>query len=154
MGAMAYDIVPLGPASTIESLGAPGYTIEPAILDLVDNSIDAGAGMIDLDFHRNDPASDISVADDDKRMVEAELQTAMAIAGRGSRTSRSAAELRRFGMRLKTASFSQAWRLSVRKRLAKNKQSSAWAWDVECVVNSSEWQLLHEADEAGEKILA
>ena len=151
---MAYAIVPPDPASTIESLRALGYTLESAIPDLVNNSIDAGAGTIDLDFHRNDPASYMSVADDGNGMVETELQTAMAIAARGPCTSRSSAELGRFGMRLKTASFSQASRLSVWKRSAKNKQPSVRVWDLECVVNSSEWQLLDEANEAGEKILA
>jgi hypothetical protein len=142
MGATAYDIVPPDPAGTIESLSALGYTLESAISDLVDNSIDAGAGTIDLDVHWNGPASYVSVADDGKGMTEAELQTAMAMAARGPRTSRSAAELGHFGMGLKTASFSQASRLSVWTRSTKNKQPSVRVWDLERVVNSSEWQLL------------
>jgi hypothetical protein len=141
MGAVAYDIVPPDLASTIEPLSALSYTLESAIPDLVDSSIDAGAGTIDLDFHRNDPASYISVADDSKGMVEAELQTAMAIAARGPRTSRSAAELGRFGMGLKPASSSQATGLSVWTRSAENKQSSIRAWHLERVVNFSDWQL-------------
>jgi Histidine kinase-, DNA gyrase B-, and HSP90-like ATPase len=139
---MAYDIVPPDPASMIESLSALGYTIESAIPDLVNDSIDAGAGTIDLAFHRNDPASYISVADDGKGMTKAELQTAMAMAARGPCTSWSGAELGRFGMGLKTVSFSQTSRLSVWKRSAKNKQPSVRVWDQERVVNSSEWQLL------------
>ena len=101
-------------------------------------------------------ASYITVADDGKGMTEAELQTAMAIAAREPRTSRSAAELGRFGIGFETASFSQTSRLSVRTRSAKNKQPSVWVWvwELERVVDSSEWQLLHEADEAGERILA
>ena len=96
MGATAYDIVPPDPAGTIESLSALGYTLESVISDLVDNSIDAGAGTIDLDVHWNGPASYVSVADDGKGMTEAELQTAMAMAARDPRTSRSAAELGAF----------------------------------------------------------
>jgi hypothetical protein len=141
MGAVAYDIVPPDFASTIESLSALGYTLESAILDLVDNSIDAGAGTIDLDFHRKDPASYIGVADDGKGKVEAELQTTMAIAAWGLRTSRSAAELGRFGMGLNPASFSEASGLSVWTRSAKNKQSSVRVWELERVVNFSGWQL-------------
>jgi hypothetical protein len=148
---MAYDIFPPDPASTIESLSALGYTLESAIPDLVNNSIDAGAGTIDLDFHRNDPASYISVAaDDGNGMTEAELQTAMAIAARGPRTSRSAAELGRFAMGLRTMSFSQTSRLSVWTRSAKNKQSSVRVWDLERVVNSSQWQLLQSRRGRGE----
>ena len=152
MGAIAYDIGPPDPASTIESLSALGYTLVSASSDLVDNSIDAGARMIDLDFHRNDPALYISVADDCKGMTEAELQTAMAIAAWGPRTSGSAAQRGRFGMGLRTASFSQTTRLSVWTRSAKNKQPSVrvWVWDLERVVNSSEWQLLQSRRGQGE----
>src|SRR5690349_16023550 len=107
-GVMAYDVVPPDPAGTIESLGALGYTLESAIADLVDNSIDAGAGRVDINFHWSGSDSYITVVDDGRGMTEAELQTAMAIAARGPRSSRSAAELGRFGMGLKTASFSQA----------------------------------------------
>jgi Histidine kinase-, DNA gyrase B-, and HSP90-like ATPase len=88
MGATAYDIVPPDPAGRVESLSALGYTLESAISDLVDNSIDAGAGTIDLDVHWNGPAPYVSVADDGKGMTEAELQTAMAMAARGPRISR------------------------------------------------------------------
>jgi hypothetical protein len=150
---MAYDLVPPDPAGTIESLGALGYTLESAVADLVDNSIDAGAGTVDINFHWNGPDSYIAVTDDGHGMTEAELQTAMTIAARGPRTVRSAAELGRFGMGLKTASFSQASRLSVWTRLAKDTPPSVRVWDLENVVGSGEWQLLHEADEAGEKIL-
>lgn len=129
MGATAYDIVPPDPAGTIESLSALGCTLESAISDLVDNSIDAGAGTVDLDVHWNGPASYVSVADDGKGMTEAELQIAMAMAAGGPRTSRSAAELGHFGMGLKTASFLQASRLSVWTRLTKNKQPSVRVWD-------------------------
>lgn len=151
---MAYDLVPPDPAGTIESLGALGYTLESAIADLVDNSIDAGADTVDISFHWNGLASYIMVADDGHGMTEEELQTAMAIAARGPRTSRRAAELGRFGVGLKTASFSHASRLSVWTRSAKNKQPSVRVWDLEQVVESGEWRLLHEADEDGEKILA
>jgi hypothetical protein len=152
MVAIAYDIVPPDPTGTIESLSALGYILESAIADLVDNTIDADVGTVDIDFHWNGPASYISVADDGKGITETELQTAIAIAERGPCLSRSAAELGRFGMGLKTASFSQASRLLVWTRSAKNKQPSVRAWDIGRVVDSSEWQLLRQADEAGVKV--
>lgn len=151
---MAYDIVPPDPAGTIQSLGSLGYTLESAIADLVDNSIDAGAGGVDINFHWNGPNSYITVVDDGRGMTQAELQTAMAVAARGPRSSRSSAELGRFGMGLKTASFSQASRLSVWTRPANSKQPSVRVWDLDHVIRAGEWQLLHEPDDAGEKILA
>ena len=151
---MVYDVVPPDPAGTIESLGALGYTLEAAIADLVDNSIDAGAGKVDISFFWDGPASHITVVDNGHGMTEAELQVAMAIAARGPRTSRPVDQLGRFGMGLKTASFSQASRLSVWTRSARNELPSVRVWDLEHVVDTGEWQLLHEADETGEKILA
>ena len=56
-------------------------------------------------------------------------------------------------MGLKTASFSQASRLSVWTRSAKNKRPNILVWDLERIVDSSEWQLLRQADEAGARIL-
>lgn len=60
---MAYDLVPPDPAGTIESLGALGYTLEAAIADLVDNSIDANATEVDVNFHWDGPNSYIAVSD-------------------------------------------------------------------------------------------
>jgi hypothetical protein len=151
MVAMAYEIAPPNPAGTIEPLSALGYTLESAIADLVGNTIDAG-GTIDIDFHWSGPASYVSGADDGKGMSETEWQTAMAVAAWAPRTSRSVVELGRFGMGLKTSSFSQASRLSVWTRSAKNKQPNVMVWDLERVVDTSEWQLLRQADEAGAKI--
>jgi hypothetical protein len=150
---MAYEVVPPDPAGTIESLGALGYSLGSAIADLVDNSIDAGADKVDINFHWDGSASYITVTDDGDGMNEKALQTAMAIAARGPRTSRGTAELGRFGMGLKTASFSQASRLSVWTRIARNQQPSVRVWDLEHVVDSGEWQLLHETDAEGGKIL-
>ena len=154
MGATAYDIVPPDPAGTIESLSALGCTLESAISDLVDNSIDAGVSTVDLDVHWNGPASYVSVADDGKGVTEAELQTAMAMAAGDPRTSRSTAELGHFGMGIRKP------RASCRRRGCRSghgrrtSSRASGSGTLERVVNSSELQLLHEADEAGEKILA
>jgi hypothetical protein len=153
MLAMAYEIVPPDPAGTIEPLSALDHTLESAIADLVGNTIDVGVGTIDIDFHCHDPASYISVANGGNGMSETEWRTAMAVAAWAPRTSRSAVEWGRFGMALKTASFSQASRLSAWTRSAKNKQPNVLAWDLERVVDSSEWQLLRQADAAEAKIL-
>jgi len=153
MVAMAYESVPPKPPGTIEPLSALGYTLESAIADLDGNTIAVGVGAIDIGFHWNGHAPYTSTADDGKSMSETEWQTAMAVAAWAPRTSRRAAELGRFGMGLKTASFSQASRLSVRTRSAKNKQPNVLVWAPERIVHSSEWQLLRQVDKAWAKIL-
>lgn len=150
---MCYDVVPPDPAGTIESLSALGYTLEAAVADLVDNSIDAGSSLIDVSFHWAGRDSYIVVADDGKGMAEHELKTAMAIAARGPRTRRTSAELGRFGMGLKTASFSQASRLTVWTRQASKSPGHVRVWDLDRVVSTGEWRLLRAADESATRIL-
>ena len=152
--AETYDVVPPDPAGTIESLGALGYTLEAALADLVDNSIDAGSSRVDVVLHWAGHDSYILIADDGTGMTESGLQMAMAIAARGPRTRRTAAELGRFGMGLKTASFSQARRLSVWTRSTAGRPSSTRVWDLDRVVSTGEWQLLHNIDESAAAILA
>jgi hypothetical protein len=152
-GEMPYDLAPPDPAGTIESLGSLGYTLEAAVADLVDNSIDARSKTVDVRFHWAGSDSYVVVSDEGHGMSEAQLQVAMAIAARGPRHGRTVAELGRFGMGLKTASFSQATRLTVWTRSAK-KPSAVRVWDLEHVVASGEWQLLHEPDKTGLAILA
>jgi hypothetical protein len=150
---MSYDVVPPDPAGTIESLGALGYTLEAAIADLVDNSIDASADTIDVHFHWDGSDSYITVSDNGHGMSAEEIHTAMAIAARGPRTDRSASELGRFGMGLKTASFSQASRLTVWSRTGPDEPAHVRVWDLNHVIKTGEWQLLHGADADGDEIL-
>lgn len=148
---MAYDLVPPDPAGTIESLGALGYTLEAAIADLVDNSIDARATEVDVNFHWDGLGSYIAVSDNGHGMSALGLQKAMGIASKGPRTQRDSGELGRFGMGLKTASFSQALRLSVWTR-EQGEQPNVRVWDLNHVVKVGQWQLLHEPDEAGQRV--
>lgn len=150
---MSYELVPPDPAGTIESLGALGYTLEAAVADLVDNSIDADASSVAIGFHWAGLHSHIVVSDDGRGMAESELQTAMAIAARGPRVERATTELGRFGMGLKTASFSQASRLTVWTRTGATSQAHVRVWDLDYVVTSGQWRLLHEPDEAAATIL-
>ncbi len=75
----------------------------------------------------------------------------MGIAAKGPRTRRDAGELGRFGMGLKTASFSQALKLSVWTR-GSDTQMHVRVWDLDHVVRVGEWQLLHEPDIAGQHV--
>ena len=47
---MEFDLVPPDPSGTIESLSALGYTLDTAIADLIDNSLDAGASRAEVRF--------------------------------------------------------------------------------------------------------
>jgi hypothetical protein len=139
-----YEIANPHPAGTIESLRSLGYSTEAAVADLVDNSIAADAQQVDVIFTWDGRGSWAAVVDDGHGMTEPELVTAMTIAGRGPGTPRTARDLGRFGMGLKTASFSQARRLIVTSATAGHQRATR-VWDLELVRQAGEWRLLRDA---------
>lgn len=149
---MKYEIANPHPGGTIESFKSLGYTLEAAIADLVDNSITAQASHIDVMFTWDGRNSWIAVTDNGNGMTEAELVTAMTIAAKGPSSSRGPKDLGRFGMGLKTASFSQARQLIVATAPAEGHRVIR-AWDLDLVMKSGEWRLLKEAEPAHTAIL-
>ena len=135
-----FDIASPKPEALIESLRAFGYSTPAAIADLVDNSLSAGARNVWIDCHWAGSRSWFRVRDDGSGMTEAELKEAMRAGSQSPREVRAATDLGRFGLGLKTASFSQCRRLTVASRKA--KVSSIRQWDLDVVVRSSEWRLL------------
>jgi hypothetical protein len=138
-----YDEVPPRAEALIHSLRAFGYDLTTALADLIDNSIAAGAKNVRLDFHWNGPKSYISVSDDGKGMAEVELLDAMRPGNRSPLEKRNPRDLGRYGLGLKTASFSQAKRLTVG-----SKQAGSYAvrcWDLDFVTKVQGWRLLRQS---------
>lgn len=102
------DITP-NPAKTIESLRYLTYSNETALADIVDNSIDAGADVIDVKI----AADKIVISDNGCGMTEDTLAEAIKL---GSDTDKQDGQLGRFGMGLVTASISMARKLTVISR--------------------------------------
>jgi hypothetical protein len=100
-------------SSMIEALRGLGYTTETAIADIIDNSISAGAKVIELRFVWNNSKSRIELQDDGVGMSDVELDLAMRLGEKNPLEERSLNDLGRFGLGLKTASFSQCRRLTV-----------------------------------------
>lgn len=140
-----YDIVEPRAAAMIESLRAFGYTLPAAIADLVDNSISAGARKTWIDFVWNGAASCISIADDGCGMTLKQLVNAMRPGTQNPLDERDPSDLGRFGLGLKTASFSQCRRLTVRSR-PKDGRRSTRCWDLDYVNETDEWRLLSDID--------
>jgi hypothetical protein len=122
----------------LESMRSVGYSFHAAIADLVDNSISAGAVRVEI---VGDPvdSSFLTVLDDGAGMSPDEARTALQLAGSARTTTRAGNDLGRFGLGLKTASLSQARRLTVLTR--KNAQTTALQWDIDHVLSSGEWSL-------------
>lgn len=114
-----------------------GYSLEAAVADLIDNSIDAGAKNVQIDIDVVEGAH-IAVLDDGKGMSHAEAKEALRLAG--SVTEDRAQRLGRFGLGLKTASLSQARCLTVVSR--REGITAAYRWDIDHVRQSQAWSLL------------
>lgn len=140
--------VPPAAGAMLESLRGLGYTTATAIADLIDNSISADATRVEIHFAWNGADSWIRVADDGKGMSDAELEAAMRLGARDPREVRNPGDLGRFGMGLKTASFSQARVLTVASR-AFGESKCCLRWDLDDLGGEAGHWLLHEGSRAG-----
>lgn len=133
-------------ASLIQSLRDIGYSCETALADIFDNAITAGARQIEImsELDGADPA--IGILDDGSGMTLDELVEAMRPGSRNPLDDRSADDLGRFGLGLKSASFSQCKRLTVLTR--KGGVFAGATWDLDTVARTNRWEIaLHEEDE-------
>lgn len=116
-----------------------GYNLETALADIIDNSITAGANVIELiaDTVADEPW--IALADDGCGMTESQLVEAMRLGSKNPRDVRTAEDLGRFGLGLKSASFSQCRRLTV---ITQHDQAISCArWDLDRVSKRNNWNL-------------
>ena len=134
----------------LESLRGLGYTTGAALADIVDNSISAGASEVRIDFTWAGLFSRVAIIDDGRGMSDAELESAMRLGDKNPLNARSAHDLGRFGMGLKTASFSQCRRLTVAS--LKDDVASCLRWDLDelAAEPTGEW-LLFEGPAHGSK---
>ena len=123
-----------------------GYSLETAIADLIDNSISAEANRIDIicDVSGDHPL--VVILDNGKGMAEGELMAAMRHGTDNPRRHRAPRDLGRFGLGLKTASFSQCRSLTV---VSTNDASICGAeWNLDRIDAADDWilSLLDETD--------
>ncbi|MFC5849231.1 ATP-binding protein [Deinococcus petrolearius] len=126
----------------IEAMRALGYSLQSAIADIMDNSISANAQRIEVTMDWREAAAFVSVLDNGLGMDRATLINAMRPGSRNPLDARSPGDLGRFGMGLKTASFSQCRCLTVATRTA-GGPLEVRRWDLDHVAATGEWQLLH-----------
>lgn len=139
---MKSRVVPPRASTMLESLRGLGYSLPSALADVIDNSITAGARHVQLQFSWAGPGSTITVLDDGVGMDDAALETAMRLGGKGPLDVRDSHDLGRFGLGLKTASFSQCRRLTVASRRGSSR--CCLRWDLDIIASSPDggWHLL------------
>jgi hypothetical protein len=144
-----HDEVPPEPAILAESLRAFSYELPTALADLVDNSISAHARHVWIDFYWDGASSVVVITDDGCGMDEKHLREAMRPGSQNPLKSRSSTDLGRFGLGLKTASFSQCRRFTARSRMRGGKWATR-CWDLDHIAEVNAWQLLRCGDDASE----
>ncbi len=129
-------------ASMIETFRAIGYSLETAIADIIDNSISAQAKNIYINRIWHGGKSIITIKDDGIGMNNEQLIQAMRPGAQNPLDERSANDLGRFGLGLKTASFSQCRKLSVLSKRA-DYNAVYWTWDLDYVAHTKSWNLIN-----------
>ena len=133
------EVVNPNVGNLIQSLRDIGYTFEIAVADILDNSISAGSKNIIIRATK-EPEMRLEILDDGSGMIEQELVEAMRLASKNPGHLRQKNDLGRFGLGLKTASFSQCTKLTVVSK--KDNMISFKSWDLNFITQTNEWILL------------
>ena len=131
----AWDDAAPRPEALVQSLRSFGYSPETAIADLLDNSISVEAKRIEVMFEWEEEESHVAVVDNGAGMDETTLIEAMRPGSISPLVARRVKDLGRFGLGLKTASFSQARELTVITR-GPGGQVHVRRWDLDLVAQS------------------
>jgi hypothetical protein len=138
----SYFDVPPSAARLTGSLRDIGYDFHTAVADLVDNSIAAGAHQIDVSLVFDPNASYVLISDDGAGMTPMALLEALRF---GSRREYTRNELGKFGLGLKTGSFSQCRRLTVVSRHARHRTvCHVRTLDLDFIERADSWAVLQD----------
>jgi len=120
------------------SLRDIGYDFVSAIADLIDNSISAGATDIRVEIEFAGVESRVLIADNGCGLDAVGLVEALRF---GTRRGYETGDLGRYGLGLKTASLSQARRVTVISRPAHRKRPVRMALDLDIISQFDDWVL-------------
>lgn len=134
-----YESLIPDPKNLIHALRDIGYSLETALADIIDNSITAEASEVNIYISFNLDNSYIAIIDNGNGMNGDELRNAMSLGSFDPLALRNQKDLGRFGLGLKTASFSQCSNLTVASR-QENKIVSR-CWDLDHVTATKSWEV-------------
>jgi hypothetical protein len=136
MGTVRTSVTPSA-ARLTTSLRDIGYDFPSAVADLVDNSIAAGAGRIDVVIEFDGARSRVFLVDDGRGMSANGLLEAFRF---GSRREYARNELGRYGLGLKTASLSQCRSVTVCSRMSPvQRRIATRSLDLDVIVEFDDW---------------
>jgi len=138
---LQYEDVTPNPEYLIKSISEQGYKLETALADLIDNSISANATKVEILINTDEEPFTLFLADNGEGMDEETLKSSMRFPSNSPDGKRGVLDLGRFGLGMKTASFSQTRKFTVLSRKKGTSQYAGRTWDLELLKNN-EWKLL------------
>lgn len=131
--------LPPSASSLSESMRDLGYSLATAIADIIDNSITAGSTEVEVICNLTGDSPTLVILDNGSGMSEDDLLKAMKHGSANPKQVREPNDLGRFGLGLKTASFSQCRKLAVVSSYGSSLSGAEW--DLDCVSKKDEWCL-------------
>ena len=126
-------------ASFTESIRDIGYSLNTAVADIIDNSISAEAKNISINSKNDEGDISFAIIDDGIGLEEEDLVSAMRLGSKNPLEERDLNDLGRFGLGMKTASFSQCRSLTVVSSI--NGVKSSAQWDLDRISKTNKWDL-------------
>ncbi len=152
MQSLQFEDVTPNPEYLIKSIAEQGYSLESALADLIDNSISANANQIEVLIKTDKEPFVLYLTDNGDGMNEKALKASMHFPSTSPDSSRKSDDLGRFGLGMKTASFSQTRKFTVLARKKGSKEYKARTWDLDAL-KDNKWQLIVNTQSEIEQIV-
>ncbi len=141
------EVAEPNPEYLIKSIAEQGYSLESSLADLMDNSVSANANKIEVLIRMEQEPFTLFIADNGIGMNEEALKASMQFPSNSPEEERNALDLGRFGLGMKTASFSQTRCFTVLSRKKGTKNYSGRTWDVNYLKQVGKWRLIVNTQE-------
>jgi hypothetical protein len=148
-----FELANPNPEFLIKSIAEQGYSLETALADLMDNSITANATRIEVLTKIDIEPFILFLSDNGDGMDKESLKKNMQFPSKSPEDSRDADDLGRFGLGLKTASFSQTRMITVLSKKKGSEKFFGITWDVNHLKRSGKWEMIINSEEEINKIV-
>ena len=147
------EVADPNPEYLIKSIAEQGYSLESSLADLMDNSVSAKANKIEVLIKMEQEPFTLFIADNGNGMDEKTLKASMQFPSNSPEKERNVSDLGRFGLGMKTASFSQTRCFTVLSRKKGTQTFSGRTWDVNHLKQVGKWRLIVNTQEEITKLI-
>jgi len=147
------EVAEPNPEYLIKSIAEQGYSLESSLADLMDNSVSANADKIEVLIKMEQEPFTLFIADNGNGMDEEILKASMQFPSNSPENNRNVSDLGRFGLGMKTASFSQTRCFTVLSKKKGTKTFSGRTWNVNYLKQVGKWRLIVNTEEEINKLI-